>query len=92
VLGKPVDRNAFAASYLNHLDAWARRFREEGADPILDAWRDRDILTARRVEIRATPDPYLARVLGVDEEGHLLVADGHGERRTVITEEVRVLD
>jgi BirA family biotin operon repressor/biotin-[acetyl-CoA-carboxylase] ligase len=91
-LGVPVDRNAFAASYLNHLDAWARRFRQDGAGPILDAWRDRDILTARRVEIRAAPGPFLGRVLGVDEEGHLLVANGRGERHTVISEEVRVLD
>jgi BirA family biotin operon repressor/biotin-[acetyl-CoA-carboxylase] ligase len=91
-LGKPVDRNAVAASYLNHLDLWARRFREEGARPIVDAWRDRDILTARRVEVRGGPGSYLGRVLGLDEEGHLLVADGRGECRTVVTGEVRVLD
>lgn len=92
VLGRPVERNAFAASYLDHLDGWARRFRQEGAAPVLEAWRERDILTARRVEIRDGGPPFTGKVLGVDELGHLLVDDGTGARHTITTEEVRVLD
>jgi biotin-(acetyl-CoA carboxylase) ligase len=87
-----VDRNAFASSYLNHLDAWARRYRREGAAPVLAAWRERDILTARRVEVRNGGAPFTGTVLGVDELGHLLVGDRSGERHAVITGEVRVLD
>jgi biotin-(acetyl-CoA carboxylase) ligase len=91
-LGHEVDRNVFAASYLNHLDRWARRYRDEGAAPILAAWRDRDILTGRRVEVRGDSHAFDGRALGVDAEGHLVVRDSHGARRTVLTEEVRVLD
>ena len=91
-LGRPVDRNAFAASYLDHLDVWARRFRREGAAPVLEAWRERDILTARRVEVRNGLAPFTGKVLGVDELGHLLVDAGKGAPRAITTEEVRVLD
>ena len=38
VLGTAVDRNAFAASYLNHLGRWVDRHRAGGPDNILAAW------------------------------------------------------
>jgi len=90
--GREIDRNAFAADYLNHLDAWARRYRSEGPAPILDAWRERDILTGRRVEIRGERTTFDGRVLGVDDAGRLVVQDSHGDRHVILTEEIRVLD
>ena len=92
VLGREVDRNAFAASYLNHLDAWARRFRAEGPAPILAAWRQRDILTGRRVEARGERESFDGRVLGVSDAGRLLVQPPSGEPRAILNEEIRVLD
>ncbi|MBI2528298.1 MAG: biotin--[acetyl-CoA-carboxylase] ligase [Candidatus Rokubacteria bacterium] len=92
VLGREVDRNALAASYLTHLDAWARRHQAEGAEPIVAAWRERDILTGRRVEIRGEGEHFEGRAVGVDGDGHLLVDDPHGRRHLVLTEEVRILE
>jgi biotin-(acetyl-CoA carboxylase) ligase len=92
VLGHEIDRNAFAASYLNHLDAWTLRFRSEGPAAVLAAWRDRDILTGRRVEARSEHDTFDGRVLGVDDAGHLLVQPLVGEPRVIVNEEIRVLD
>lgn len=89
--GRPVDRNAFAASYLNHLDEWARTYRRHGVAPIMAAWRGRDMLTGRRVSV-GDGQAVDARVLGVDDEGHLLVRDASGGRRVVLTEAIRVLD
>jgi BirA family biotin operon repressor/biotin-[acetyl-CoA-carboxylase] ligase len=89
--GHEIDRNAFAASYLNHLDDWARRYRASGAQPILAAWRDRDILTGRRVGV-GDGASFDGRCLGVDDEGHLIVEDALGRRRVVLAEEIRVLD
>ena len=92
-LGADVDRNAFAASYLKHLDAWVQRFRAEGPAPIVAAWRQRDILTGRRVEVRGERESYTGRVLGVDATGHLLVeGPATGRPRAVLNEEIRVLD
>ncbi len=90
--GREIDRNAFAVAYLNRLDAWACRYRTEGPAPVLDAWRERDILTGRRVEIRGERAAFDGRVLGVDDTGRLLVQDSHGDRHVILTEEIRVLD
>lgn len=92
VIGHEIDRNAFAASYLNRLDDWMLYYRKAGAAPVLDAWRDRDILTGRRVVVRGTDASYDARVLGVNDEGQLVVQDSLGRRHVILTEEIRVLD
>lgn len=90
--GQEVNRDAFAADYLNALGKWARCYREGGAKPILQAWRGRDILTGRQVEIHGDGPPFVGRVAGVDSHGRLIVEDAVGERRTVTTEEIRPCD
>jgi BirA family biotin operon repressor/biotin-[acetyl-CoA-carboxylase] ligase len=92
VLGRTIDRNAFAASYLNHLGRWVGRHRANRPDAILTAWRDRDILTGRRVQIRGSGGSCDGLVRGVDAEGRLLVEDFRGERHTFTSAEVRILD
>ena len=92
VLGRTIDRNAFTASYLNHLGRWVSRHRASGPDATLAAWRDRDILIGRRVQIRASDGAYEGRARAVDAAGRLLVDDFLGGRHTVISEEVRILD
>jgi BirA family transcriptional regulator, biotin operon repressor / biotin---[acetyl-CoA-carboxylase] ligase len=90
--GRTVDRNAFAATYLNALEIWTWRFRAKGPAAILAGWRDRDILTGRRVEIRGHGIPVIGRVAGLDEQGHLVVRGSLGERRVVSTEEICFCD
>ena len=90
--GHEIDRNAFAADYLDALDKWVRRYREEGPAPILQAWRGRDILTGRQIEIHGTSGVFVGRVAGVDRHGRLLIRDAVGESRTVTTEEIRPCD
>lgn len=92
VLGRAIDRDAFAASYLNHLGRWVSRHRASGPEAILAAWRDRDILIGRRVQIRASDGAYEGRARAVDAAGRLLADDFLGGRHTVISEEVRILD
>jgi BirA family transcriptional regulator, biotin operon repressor / biotin---[acetyl-CoA-carboxylase] ligase len=90
--GREVDREAFAAAYLNALDAWVRRYRAEGPSAVLEGWRRLDILTDRRVEIRGGDSRFVGRVAGVDPSGRLVVQDALGERRTVLTEEILPYD
>ena len=90
--GREVDREAFAAAYLNALDAWVRRYRAEGPSAVLEGWSRLDILTGRQVEIRGAGSPFVGRVAGVDPSGRLVVQDALGERRTVLTEEILPYD
>lgn len=90
--GREIDRNVFAANFLSLLDKWAHVFAAQGLAPVLAAWRDRDILTGRRVEVRGQGKPYDGRVLGVDREGYLVLRDPRGARRRVLTGEIRLAD
>lgn len=91
-IGREVDRDAFAASYLNLLDAWVSCYRAEGPAAVLESWSERDILTGRQVEIRGAGYRFIGRVAGVDPRGRLVVQDAVGERRTVSTEEIYPCD
>lgn len=42
VLGRPIDRNAFTARFLTHLEEWLVKYRTESAPTVLAAWRDLD--------------------------------------------------
>ena len=90
--GREIDRNVFAANFLNLLDKWAGVFTEKGPAPLLEAWRDRDILTGRRAQVRGEGETYDGRVLGVDREGYLMLRSPRGARRRVLTGEVRIAD
>jgi BirA family biotin operon repressor/biotin-[acetyl-CoA-carboxylase] ligase len=92
VTGREIDRNAFAAAYLNHLDRWAYVWEMQGSEGILGAWRRREILGGRRVQVRGIDDAYDGRVLGVDDHGGLWVEETLGRRHVLSSEEVRVLD
>jgi BirA family biotin operon repressor/biotin-[acetyl-CoA-carboxylase] ligase len=99
VAGRELDRNAFAAAFLNALDAWYDTWRSSGPEPILQAWNDRDILTGRRVEVRVAGDApgqpgeaLVGRVVGISPAGRLLVQDMLGHVRALTAEEVRPID
>jgi len=90
--GREIDRNAFAASFLTFLAAWVVTYQKQGLARLLETWRDRDMLTGRRVEVRGEGSPFTGRVIGVDREGYLVLHDTLGERRRVLTGEIRMAD
>lgn len=90
--GREVDRDVFAAEYLNALDAWASSYRGHGPSAVLEGWSQLDILTGRQVEIRGAGGRFIGRVAGVDPSGRLVVQDALGERRIVSSEEICVSD
>lgn len=92
MLGEPVDRSAFAASYLGALDEWLAIHRAQGPAPLLGTWRELDIVSGRRVEVREAGGTIEGRALGVDDEGHLRVADPRGRVHAVVTGDVRLLE
>jgi BirA family biotin operon repressor/biotin-[acetyl-CoA-carboxylase] ligase len=91
-LGRPVDRSAFAASFLTALDEWLVIVREQGPAPLLRAWSDLDIVTGRRVEVHEGAAVVDGRVRGVDAGGRLEVVDVRGVVHRVVAGEIRLLD
>ncbi|MBI4609266.1 MAG: biotin--[acetyl-CoA-carboxylase] ligase [Candidatus Rokubacteria bacterium] len=92
VARREIDRNAFAATFLALLDRWCRVYATRGPEAVLAAWRDRDILTGRRVEIRGDGERYEGRALGVNRDGRLVIEDIRGMPHQVVAGEVRLLD
>jgi BirA family transcriptional regulator, biotin operon repressor / biotin---[acetyl-CoA-carboxylase] ligase len=91
-LGHPVDRNAFTAAFLCYLDEWLVRYRDQGDATLLRAWRDRDIVTGRRVEVRDGSRTLTGRARGVDAQGQLEVEDAQGRIHRVVTGDLRLLE
>lgn len=91
-LGREVDRNAFTARFLTLLDEWFQIYLAKGAEAILQAWRDREVTTGRRVEVREELAVFDGRALGVSRDGYLIVQDSHAEVHRVASGEVRFLE
>lgn len=89
--GRVIDRNAFTANFLNSLEQWADAYRMRGANAILTAWRSRDALAGRLVEIREPARTYRAEVIGITREGRLVVQDAAGIRHELVAGEITVL-
>jgi BirA family biotin operon repressor/biotin-[acetyl-CoA-carboxylase] ligase len=91
-LGRPIDRNAFAGTVLSCLDEWLVTFRVQGGAALLRAWRDLDIVSGRRVEVREDGGVYDGRARGVDDDGRLEVEDASGHIHRVVAGEIRLLE
>jgi BirA family biotin operon repressor/biotin-[acetyl-CoA-carboxylase] ligase len=91
-LGRPVERNAFAGTFLTYLDEWLITYREQGPERILRAWRDLDIVTGRRVGVRDDTATLEGRARGVAADGHLEIEDAHGAVHRIVAGEVRLLE
>jgi BirA family biotin operon repressor/biotin-[acetyl-CoA-carboxylase] ligase len=91
-LGRPVDRKAFAAAFLNALDEWHAIYQRHGPAACLRAWGDLDVVTGRRVEIREGPIRVDGRALGVSADGHLQVEDAIGRIHNIASGELRLLE
>jgi BirA family biotin operon repressor/biotin-[acetyl-CoA-carboxylase] ligase len=89
--GREIDRNLFAASLLNHLERWFAVARNREWDTVLAAWRERDGLRGRRVEIRGTGPAWQGRADGIDADGYLEIATDAGGRQRVISGEIRLV-
>jgi BirA family biotin operon repressor/biotin-[acetyl-CoA-carboxylase] ligase len=91
-LGTGIDRNLFAARFLNALEEWTVTYRTQGARAVLRAWGELDITVGRRVEVREDSTRFDGRALGVDADGHLQVEDSSGHVHAVVSGEVRLLE
>jgi BirA family biotin operon repressor/biotin-[acetyl-CoA-carboxylase] ligase len=81
VLGHPVDRGAFAAGLLNHLEAWVDRLVADGFAPIAARWRERSVTLGRRVRVTEVDRIVEGDAMDIDDTGALLVRTAGGIER-----------
>lgn len=90
VLGRTVDRTAFAARLLESLEQRYCDFLAHGKRPLLTEWRSRSFL-GRRVSVREEDLHVEGVAMGLDEEGCLLVTLDDGSTVRVREGEVSPL-
>jgi len=76
-----VDRNALAAEVLNSLGRWLDRWLADGPEPVIAAWRDRNVTLGHRVRIAGTGVAGVA--VDLTDGGALIVEDDAGRRRVL---------
>jgi len=74
-----VSRNALAAMLLEELLAGLVRFEREGFEAFRDEWRERDLLSGKRLRLEGNGGFRYGRAIGIDRDGGLEVdIDGYG--------------
>ena len=88
--GIGIDREAFVAMLLAHLERWVDRYVAVGVDAIVPAWQER---MAHGLTARATIDnePLVGEVAGLDRDGALLIRDADGRVHRVRSGDVQVI-
>jgi BirA family biotin operon repressor/biotin-[acetyl-CoA-carboxylase] ligase len=89
--GRPVERLAFARRLLGHLDRLYGVYRARGVAPVLEAWQSYFELVGRAVEVDCQDYRISGRVLGLDEDGALVLRLDSGVERRVLSGDVRPL-
>lgn len=85
--GAPVDRGAVLVELLAALAHWRRVLVEEGAEPMLERWRElAPGSVGAEVEWRAAGVPLRGVTAGIDDDGALLVRCGERLERIVAGE------
>ncbi len=90
VAGAPVDRAAFIASLLAHVERWVDRYVAVGLPAVIPAWHAR---MAPGLAARATVDgaPLTGVVAGLDRDGALLLRDRDGRVHRVRSGDVQMV-
>lgn len=81
LLGRPVDRAAFAASLLGHLETWCGRLETDGFAPVAARWREGSVTLGRRVRVKEVDRTLEGMAVDIDETGALLVRTEAGIER-----------
>jgi BirA family biotin operon repressor/biotin-[acetyl-CoA-carboxylase] ligase len=89
--GRPPRVPSLAASVLARLRVWYDALAASPAS-VVDAWRDRAVdWWGERVEARAGGETLAGRLVGLDEEGALILVTDAGVRRRVLSGDVQRL-
>ncbi|NIT37387.1 MAG: biotin--[acetyl-CoA-carboxylase] ligase [candidate division Zixibacteria bacterium] len=78
---RDVDRNALAAAVLNELGRWLERWLSAGPEPVLAAWRERNVTLGRRVRIAGTG--LAGTALDLTDDGALIIEDDAGRQNVI---------
>ena len=88
VSGRTLDRRVVLDGVLDHFDLHYGRLVDGGGDAVLDEWRSRSATLGRKVRVDLGRDDVEGTAVDVTSEGHLVVDEVDGGRRTLAVGDV----
>ncbi|MCF6808119.1 biotin--[acetyl-CoA-carboxylase] ligase [Thiotrichales bacterium 19S9-12] len=67
------DRNPLIANIINHTLSLITQYETSGLFPLLDQWRQRDMLYENKIEIISGKQNYQGTAQGINAQGHLIL-------------------
>jgi BirA family biotin operon repressor/biotin-[acetyl-CoA-carboxylase] ligase len=90
--GTRVDRPAFTARLLAHLEARYDQHRQAGFAPIAEAWCERSMMVGKTIEVDEPLGRVRGVVFGLDGDGALTLRLAGGNEHRVVAGDVTVVD
>lgn len=73
ILGRYLDRNIVCAALINNLLAYLQQFAMHGFEYFVEEWAAVDCLTQQNIILKNIDQEVRGKVLGVNDQGHLLM-------------------
>lgn len=89
IAGQPVSRLDFTRTLLQEIDALYQVYLEQGSTPIMSAWTELCDLTGKSVQVDCNDLRIEGTMIGLAEDGALLVRDKTGNIESVYAGDVR---
>jgi BirA family biotin operon repressor/biotin-[acetyl-CoA-carboxylase] ligase len=86
--GAILSRNLLAAKLINELIKIISTYETVGFNPFLDEWRSYDCLRGKEAELYFGSQQFQGEVIGIDEQGMLLLKDVSGKIKAYASGEV----
>jgi len=87
-LGREVPRSEVAVGMLGCLGSWYERFLADGFHPVREKWLERSGIVGQDVRVQSGKELQEGKVLGLDEDGALLLLDYDGQIKRVLSGDV----
>ena len=89
ISGNHWDRNLLTAQLLNHLVASLERFNTLSFSQFLEVWKKWDHLDGQLVIVHSS-EKYMAKVVGINHDGSLLIEQETGIQKSVYSADVSI--
>jgi len=89
IAGQPVSRLDFTRTLLREIDALYQVYLEQGSKPIMSAWTELCDLTGKSVQVDCNDLRIEGTMIGLAEDGALLVRDKTGKIEIIYAGDVR---
>lgn len=91
ILQKYIDRNDLCSLLISNLLEFLQQFDANGFSPFVEQWNQLDCLVNKVITLKNVNQHFVGRMLGVNEQGYLLLELSNGEVRTFSSGETTIL-